>query len=167
VDIVVQLEPRDGPAAAVRYQWDADTDILSARLATAGERGGSTGSVEVEGADGSWIVLDLSDERICGVEIAVWPEVDRRPALAPPQAVREAQVRVSSVSRAPEVSSVEVETPTSAESDAQGRIFHFRFGVARECASVRLGRDVLLDVDAANHVAGVWLLNVPPFPGEP
>jgi hypothetical protein len=32
---------------------------------------------------------------------------------------------------------------------------------------VRVGRDLLLEVDATNHVAGLWLLNVPPFPDEP
>jgi hypothetical protein len=29
---------------------------------------------------------------------------------------------------------------------------------------VRVGRDLLLDVDPQSRIAGVWLLNVPPFP---
>jgi hypothetical protein len=31
---------------------------------------------------------------------------------------------------------------------------------------VRLARDLMLDVDASNHLAGLWLLNVPPFPAS-
>jgi len=167
VNIVVQLAPRDGAAPKTVYTWDADTDILSASVRLAPAKSGKSGSVEVEGTDGSWIILDLLDEHISGVEIAVWPGVTKREALAMPPTVQDAAVRVPAGGKAPAVTAFEVEIPMSAETDAQERNFHFRLGVPRETSAVRVAQDLLLDVDATNHVAGVWLLNVPPFPDEP
>ncbi len=167
MNIVVQLGPRDGAVPKVVYQWDADTDILSAHVRPAPAANGSSGSVEVEGADGSWIILDLLDERISGIEIAVWPDVTKRSALAPPAAVKDASVRLPAAAASPAVTALEVETPMFAETDQQERNFHFRLGSPREASAVRVARDLLLEVDATNHVAGLWLLNVPPFPNEP
>ena len=167
MNIAVQLGPPNEAPATVHYRWDRDTDILSAQLRPAPAGDGSSGSVEVEGADGSWIILDVQDERICGIEIAVWPDVSKRGALAVPAAVREVSVRLPNSPESSTVTSLEVETPMAAESDVQGRIFHFRLGGPRETTTVRVARDLLLDVDATNHVAGLWLLNVPPFPNVP
>lgn len=165
--IAVQLGPRAGAVPEVVYRWDPDTDILSAQLRPLPSSNGSSGSVEVEGADGSWIILDVTDEHISGIEIAVWPEVTRRAALAPPAKVREATVRLPATASEPAVTAIEVETPMAAESDEQERIFHFRLGSQRESQAVRVARDLLLEVDPTGHVAGLWLLNVPPFPQEP
>lgn len=167
MNIAVQLGARDGAPARVAYRWDSDTDILSAQVRPAPATGGSTGSVEVEGADGSWIILDLEGETVCGIEIAVWPEVTKRNGLVAPAEVREVSVRVPGSYDEDAVTSLEVETPMAAESDLQGRIFHFRFGGPRETTAVRVAQDLLFDVDATNHVAGLWLLNVPPFPQVP
>jgi hypothetical protein len=43
-------------------------------------------------------------------------------------------------------------------------VIHFRVGAQRDVRTVRVGRDLLLDVDPQSRIAGVWLLNVPPFP---
>ncbi len=166
MNIAVQLGPRHGAPPRVVYRWDPDTDILSAQIRPA-PAAGSTGSVEVEGADGSWIILDLQDEALCGIEIAVWPDVSKRGGLVAPASVRDASVRLPGTEAAAAVTSLEVETPMAAESDAPGRIFHFRFGGPRETTAVRVAKDLLFDVDATNHLAGLWLLNVPPFPQVP
>ena len=169
MDIVVEFEPRKGSVPKVAYRWDPDTDILSARLrpghADSGTAG--SGSMELEGADGSWIVLDLVSEQVNGLEVVVWPQVTKASALAVPSEVLDAVVRLPAGRAAREVTSVEVETPMTAESDAEERNFHFRLGLSRECTVLRVARDLLLEVDAARHVAGLWLLNVPPFPQEP
>ena len=60
MNIAVQLEPANGTPPEVEYKWDADTDILSAQLKTRGNGDGMSGSVEVEGKDGSWIILDVA-----------------------------------------------------------------------------------------------------------
>ena len=62
------------------------------------------------------------------------------------------------------VASLEVETRLLAESDDSERVIHFRVGASRDVRTVRLGSDLLLDVDPQSRIAGVWLLNVPPFP---
>jgi hypothetical protein len=51
-----------------------------------------------------------------------------------------------------------------AEADREERTIHFRIGRPRPVRAVRLARDILLEVDARDYLAGVWLLNVPPSP---
>ena len=88
--VAVQLEPA-ASVPAVEYRWDADTEILTARLRGANGRTGMSGSVELEGSDGSWLILDVASGCIDGVEVAVWPDVHKRRGLAPP-AAEEARV---------------------------------------------------------------------------
>jgi hypothetical protein len=167
VKVPFQVQPppaSDGaPPPPVEYRWDPDTEILSAQLTPRASGKGMSGSVEVEGADGSWLILEVSSGNISGVEVAVWPEVQRRTALKPPGKVEEAHVLVSSRKSQPEVASLEVETALMAEADETESVFHFTLGRPRQIRTIRLARDLLLDLDASNNLAGVWLLNVPPF----
>jgi hypothetical protein len=166
VNIAVQLEPAAGSPPAVEYRWDTDTDILSARLESAVGGNGMSGSVELEGTDGSWLILDVAHGRINGLEVAVWPNVQRRPTLEPPTAVEDARVLVPHRSSIAGPLSLEVTTPLAAEADTAERVIHFRVGAKRDVRTVRLGRDLLLDLDPQSRIAGVWLLNVPPFPSS-
>lgn len=164
--IPIQVEPAAGAAPAVEYRWDPDTEILSAQLTPRSSGNGMSGSVEVEGADGSWLILDIASGRINGVEVAVWPDVHTRNALKPPGAVEDAHILVPTRRSQPGVASLEVETPLLAETDEAERVFHFTLGRPTKIRTVRFARDLLLDVDATNHLAGLWLLNVPPFPAQ-
>jgi hypothetical protein len=163
VSVAVQLQPALCSPPAVDYRWDADTDILTARLRGARAGAGMSGSVELEGSDGSWLILDVAAGCIDGVEVAVWPDVHKRVGLAPP-AAEDVQVVVPSSADGKAVAALEVETRLMAESDSAERVIHFRVGSPRNVRTVRLGRDLLLDVDPQSRIAGVWLLNVPPFP---
>jgi hypothetical protein len=58
---------------------------------------------------------------------------------------------------------VEVDTDLAAEVDGARRTYHLRVGAARPVRAVRVARDILVDVDAAGDLAGLWLLAVPPF----
>ncbi|MEX2153221.1 MAG: hypothetical protein WD825_07770 [Gemmatimonadaceae bacterium] len=164
--IPIQVEPADGGGAspAVEYRWDPDTEILSAQLNPRTTGTGMSGSVEVEGVDGSWLILDVSAGRINGVEVAVWPEVNKRNSLRPPGTVEDGHVLLPSRRSQPGVASVEVETALLAEADEAERVFHFTLGKERRTRTVRLARDLLLDLDGASNLAGLWMLNVPPFP---
>jgi hypothetical protein len=51
-----------------------------------------------------------------------------------------------------------------AEADDSERTIHFRLGPSRQTKTVRIARDILIDVDGKDRIAGVWLLAVPPFP---
>ena len=118
-----------------------------------------------EGSDGSWLVLDLRGGRIVGVEVALWPDVHRNPALAAPAALENAAIVVPvRAGSGPAPATLEVEAPMRAEADDAERVVYFRIGDRREVRSVRLGSDLLVDVDRQDRLAGLWLLNVPPFP---
>jgi hypothetical protein len=151
----------------VDYRWDEDTDILTAQVEDA-TRGRSL-SVDVEGSDGSWLILDVSDERIRGLEVAVWPTVKKRADLRAPTEVESVTVKVGrdGETSGAGVSAVEVDTPVAAESDDDERTIHFRLGPGRQVRTVRIARDMLLDIDTRDRLAGVWLLDVPPFPMNP
>ncbi|MBV6521147.1 MAG: hypothetical protein MNPFHGCM_01274 [Gemmatimonadaceae bacterium] len=165
MNIPVFVEPRIGSAPAVSYRWDPDTDILSAQLSGRGESAGVSGSVDLEGSDGSWLILDVAGGRINGVEVAVWPTVRKRSALVPPEEVEDASVVVPA-NPGLRVDAVEVNTAMAADSDHAERTIHFRLGPRRATRTVRIAREVLLDIDTESRLAGVWLLDVPPFPEE-
>ena len=164
MNIAVQLEPSVGSPPAVEYRWDTDTDILTARLDVVVEGVGPSGSVELEGTDGTWLIIDVVKGRIIGIEVAVWPDVHKRATLAAPVAEEDARALVPLRASQPGAALLEVETPLLAESDEAERVIHFRVGLKREARTVRLGRDLLLDLDPQSRIAGLWLLNVPPFP---
>ena len=166
MNIAVRIEPAAEPSAPVEYRWDPDTDILTASLGDKGKGDGMSGSVGVEGSDGSWLVFDVASGRIQHVEIAVWPQVRKRSSLTPPAQVEDARVTVPLRQSQPNVASLEVDTRLMAEADGAERNFHFHFGKPRETRAVRIARDVLLDIDGRDRIAGVWLLNVPPFPAD-
>jgi hypothetical protein len=164
VSIAVALEPSSGSPPAVEYRWDADTDILTARIQSSDGGAGPSGSVELEGPDGAWLILDVVHGRIAGVEVAVWPEVHKRAVLAPPTSTDDARAMVPLAGAEAGPALVEMETPLHAESDEAERVIHFRVGTRRDVRAVRLGRDLLLELDAQSRIAGLWLLNVPPLP---
>ena len=164
MNVAVQLEPSAERAPAVQYRWDADTEVLTARLDGVTPTGGMSGSVALEGKDGSWLILEVASGRINGVEVAVWPDVHKRPSLVPPATVEDALVLIPSRASQPGIASLEVDTQMMAEADTDRRVIHFRVGARRDVRTVRIGSDLLLDIDAQSRVAGLWLLNVPPSP---
>ena len=106
--IVVRLEPATESPPDVSYRWDADTDILSAQLSANGTGDGMSGSVGLEGTDGSWLILDVADGRINGVEVAVWPDVRNIAGFALPSNVENARVVVPSRTSQPSIASLEM-----------------------------------------------------------
>jgi hypothetical protein len=94
----------------------------------------------------------------------VWPDVHKRPALSAPSVVQDARVVLPAAAPQSGPVLVEVTTPLLAESDEAERVIYFRLGLKRDVRTVRLGRDLLLDLDPQSRLAGLWLLNVPPFP---
>ena len=161
----VAVEPAaDGPPSTVRYQWDADTEILAASIVDRRGGGASATSLELEGKDGSWLTIELRAGRFCGLEVAVWPPVRLRSAVAPPRATEPGHVSVPALAALGGTTDVEVDTLLVVEADRRRRTYHFRLGRSRPTRAVRVGRDILLDVDEDGDLAGLWLLNVPAQP---
>jgi len=148
----------------VEYRWDVDTEILCAVLRPSGVSEGLNGSLDIEGAGGAWLTLELVDGRLAAVEVAVWPDVKSVTTLQIPEAAGTARIRIpSSADSGPEA--LEVDTVIRAVADAPERTIHFRIGPTRSAKVLRVARDLLLEVDARSRIAGLWFLNVPPFPG--
>ncbi len=160
MSLTVQIEPPRGATPSVAYRWDTDTDILSAQLEGIAPEGPAA-TIEVQGLDGSWMILDVRGGRLRGVEVAVWPDVRKLPMLSPPQS------EPGDVVLPPKHASAgtsAVDSPLSAEVDDPERVFHFRFGPGAESRAIRVAHDILVDVEPSGAVAGIWFLNVPPFP---
>lgn len=165
MNMAMRVEPASGTPPVVEFRWDADTEILIARLRDVKAPGGLSGTVGIQGNDGSWLNLDVARGGIHSVEVAVWPELRRLRGLeAPPDPEH---VNVTLPARRADnsaLTSVEVSTALAAESDQTIRTVHFRVGAPRKTRTVQVGRDLLLDVDPSGRLAGLWFLNVPPFP---
>jgi hypothetical protein len=162
----VRLEQlTDAELPPVDYRWDADTDILCAMLRPSGVGEGVSGSLDIEGADGAWLTLELTDGRLAAIEVAVWPDVKSVATLTPPEPAGSARVRVPS-DGLDALAAVEVDTAIRAVADAPEQTIHFRIGPTRASRAVRVARDLLLEVDAKHRIAGLWFLNVPPFPAK-
>jgi hypothetical protein len=151
----------------VEYRWDADTDILVAMMRPVGVSEGLSGSLDIEGSDGAWLTMELVDGRLAAVEVAVWPDVKSVATLPLPEVAGSARVRVPSRASQPGLAAVEVDTAIRAVADAPERTIHFRIGPTRSSRALRVARDLLLEVDAQSRIAGLWFLNVPPFPASP
>jgi uncharacterized protein YuzE len=162
VSIAVRIEPLTGTPGDVEYRWDTDTDILTANLRARAVSEGTSGSVEIEGTVGSWLILDLNGGSVHGVEVAVWPEVRKRSSLTLPSEITDGRVMVGGTDNG--IASIEMNTALAAEADEAEQTIHFKLGPPRQTTTVRIGRDILIDVDGKNRIAGVWLLAVPPFP---
>ena len=152
-----------GELPPVEYRWDADTDILCALLRPGSVAEGVSGSLDLEGADGSWLTFELTDGRLAAIEVAVWPDVQSVETLDPPAPSGAARVRIPTDGR-DAVAAMEVDTAIRAVADAAERTIHFRIGPTRAARAVQVAQDLLLEVDGKQRIAGLWFLNVPPFP---
>jgi hypothetical protein len=163
--VALVVDPDDALPPAVRYRWDAETEILTAcvdeRVDERGDGGWPAASVALAGPSGAWVTLDLRGGRFCGLEVAVWPPVVRRLVLPAPRATVVGHARCPAAAAAAEV---EADVELTAERDRGGRTVRLGVGPPRPARPVRVARDILLDVDDAGALAGVWLLNVPPLP---
>ena len=166
MSVAVNIEPVSGVPPDVEYRWDADTDILTANLRAKAVGEGISGSIDLMGSDGAWLNLDVADGRIHGVEVAVWPDVRKVAALDPPQTIENGRVGVALRAAAGNPGSLSIDTALAAEADNAERTIHFRVGSARNVRTIRFARDLLVDIDQQGRLAGLWLLNVPPFPAE-
>lgn len=149
------------------YKWDPETDILTGSVQGGRkDAAGLTGSVELEGNDGSFILLDVAGGAIRGVEVVVWPDVRTLPSLQVPSEARDGDVALPTRRSQPTVAAVEVDAAISIETNVAESVFHVRMGPARRLETVRVADGLLVEVDDKSELAGLWLTGVPPFPVE-
>ncbi len=160
-------EIEEGELPAVDYRWDADTDILSVTLRPTAVSEGLSGSVDIQGEDGAWLLLEISSGRLASVEVAVWPDVRTVEPLPLPTSAGAARLRVPSRGSKPGTAALEMEAPIHAVADQAERTVHFRIGPTRPSRALQVARDLFVELDQRSRIAGLWLLNVPPFPTTP
>ncbi len=158
-----QLQPLSGALPGITFKWDPETEILSGHFSGPDAGGGLTGSVEIGGTDGSYVVLDVNRGLLTGLEIAVWPKVVVVAGLRPPEAASVARLSIPSRPSQPGIAAVELETSLAAEKSEDHSVVHLMVGPKRNVTVVQLADNLLLEVDQAGQIAGFWLLNVPPL----
>lgn len=160
-----RIEPLDGKLPKVTYHWDPETDILSVACKGGGKASGLNGTVDLEGNDGSFVVIDVAGGCLRGVDVVAWPDDIRTlDALAAPEPSKEARVVFPSRRSQPGVAAVELDTALTVEKNQTESVFHIRVGRARAAAVVRVADRLLVEVDKQSRLAGLWFLDVPPFP---
>jgi len=162
-----RIVDRKGRVPHIAWRWDPETDILTGAVKRTAGKGapGLTGSVELEGSDGSFVLLDVAAGKIRGVEVVVWPDVRTVPTLAPPAEARTGDVELPGRRSQPAVAAVEVDASLAIDTDATESTFHVRVGQARQVTPVRVADGLLVELDEHEELAGLWLTEVPPFPG--
>lgn len=160
-----RVEPLDGKLPRVSYRWDPETDILSVSFRGGGTATGLTGTVDLEGSDGSFVVIDVAGGVVRGVDIVTWPDDIRTvDTLAAPEPVQDGRVVFPSRRSQPGIAAVEVDTALVMERNPAESLFHIRVGRPRAAVVVRVADFLLVEVDKQTRLAGLWLLDVPPFP---
>ena len=159
-----QVEPLTGGLPSISWRWDPETDILSGAFKGNRKSGGLTGTVELTDAEGSVAVLDVNNGVICGLDVVVWPEVTTVPELKVPAQLTDGRVVLPSrAARGTGVTSVEVDTTLSVQTNPTESVFHLQIGPRRSIEVVRVADSFYIEVDQEGGLAGFWLTNVPPF----
>jgi hypothetical protein len=160
-----RIEPLDGKLPKVSYRWDPETDILTVACKGVTKGNGMNGTVDLEGGDGSFVVIDVAGGALRGVDVVTWPDDVKTVAkLAAPAPDKDAQVTFPTRLSQPGVAAVEVDTALNVEKNETETVFHIRVGRTRAATVVRVGDHLLVEVDKQSRLAGLWLLEVPPFP---
>jgi hypothetical protein len=151
------------PLSAFDFHWDVETEILAGRSLPPGADDTDAVAWEFEGPDGAVVVLETVDGTLCGIEVVVWPDVERaRSLIAPHDAPPGTIGLVPPADGADGI--VEIETVITAAAPPSETLIHLSFGVVR-ARSVRVAENVVADLDAEGRLAGLWLQDLPLFPG--
>jgi hypothetical protein len=155
----------NGKLPKVTYRWDPETDILTVACKGGPKGDGMDGTVDLEGGDGSFVVIDVAGGTLRGLDVVNWPEDVRTVAsLAPPATIKEGQVTFPERRSKAGVEAVELDTPLTVDKNPSESVFHIRVGRGRPATVVRVGDHLLVEIDKQSRIAGLWLLDVPPFP---
>jgi hypothetical protein len=160
----IHVVARPEPLPTLRWQWDAETDILTGSIKAEPRGGGYTGTVELNDDDGSIAMLDVNSGVLCGIDIVVWPEVTPIAGLAAPVEARHGQVVVPSRTAKRGVAAIEFDTTLTVSADPAESVYHVRIGTRRPVEPIRVADHFVVEVDAAQRLAGFWLEHVPPPP---
>jgi len=159
------IEPLDGKLPKVSYRWDPETDILSVACKGMPKATGMNGTVDLEGSDGSFVLLDVAGGLLRGLDVVTWPDDIRTvETVTPTDSAKEARVVFPTRRSQPSIAAVEVDTALTVDKNQTESVFHIRVGRSRTVTLVRVADNLLVELDKQSRLAGLWLLDVPPFP---
>ena len=161
--LVAEVVPLQSGLPQADYQWDFDTEILSGRLSGTSDSGAQR-VIEMGEPGGSFVSLGLDGPVMTGLEIVVWPQSESVSELAPPDAAHRGQLKIYPNARERSSGVVELTVPLGCERNGDLSVIHLKVGNPRSVESVAVADGLLAEVDDEGHLAGFWLLNVPPFP---
>ena len=165
MQLEARIEPLGSKLPKVSYRWDPETDILTVSCKGVPKGNGMNGTVDLEGGDGSFVVIEVSGGALRGVDIVTWPEDVRTIAsLVPPDSSKDGQITFPHRRSQPDVAAVELDTSLTVEKNQAESVFHIRVGQKRPSTVVRVADHLLVEIDKQHRIAGLWLLEVPPFP---
>jgi hypothetical protein len=99
------------------------------------------------------------------VDVVNWPdEVPEVDGLTAPRGAADGRVTFSTRRPQRGVAAVEVDTTLQISKSPEESVFHVRVGRARAARPVRVADNLIVEVDRQDRLAGLWLLQVPPFP---
>src|SRR2546426_12166715 len=160
-----RIEALTGKLPKVTYRWDPETDILSVACKGAGKTTGLNGTVDLEGGDGSFVVIDVAGGAIRGVDVVTWPDdIRTRDTLAVPEPAKDGRVVFPGRKSQPRVAAGEVDTALTGEKNQTESVLHIRVGRQRAATVVRVGDLLLVEGDQNSRVAGRGVLAGPPVP---
>src|SRR5439155_1626471 len=100
-----------------------------------------------------------------GLDGVTWPHDVRTVAsLGPPKPSKEGQVTFPGRRSQPGIAAVELDTALTVDKNQTESVFHIRVGRQRPATVVRVADHMLVEIDKQSRLAGLWLLEVPPFP---
>src|SRR5437899_8705883 len=150
-----RIEPLDGKLPKVSYRWDPETDILSVPCKGEAKASGLNGTVDLEGDDGSFVLLDVAGAGLRGVEVVSWPDdVRTLDTLAVPEPTKEGRVVFASRKSQPNVAAVEVDTALTVEKNHTESVLHIRVGRTRAATDVRIAEHVHVERYKQSRLGG-------------
>lgn len=158
----LRIEPPARPLPVLRWKWDEETDILAGAFAAPPEARGLTAAMEITDQAGTVLVCDVTRGLFCGLDVVVWPDVEVDPAVRLPEPVPEGSLGVT-MDEEDGAPSVEVDGTIVVRASVDESLFHIRLGEAIAVRRLRLADRLCVDLDAAGHLAGFWLVGVPPY----
>src|SRR5258708_23950191 len=88
--VEARIEPLNGKLPKVTYRWDPETDILTVACKGVPKGNGMNGTVDLEGGDGSFVVIDVAGGPPRGPGLEAWPaHVRTVPSLLPPEGAKD------------------------------------------------------------------------------
>jgi len=165
VTITTEIIPVDGELPTVSFLWDSKTEILAGTIAHRPDAESGTRTIELGGTRGSYLSLDLVGDVLAGVEVVVWPQGNVVDRLDVPAPERRGKLKIIRGGSGGDPALVELGQPLTCLRTSDESTVCLRLADTEAQRVVAVADNLLAEVDGDGKLIGLWLLNVPPFPG--